>query len=58
MISPERLAAMEVICLLKQIETTQVYDFSGGALSLFAIKLDIHAPILNKSLIESNNFRK
>ncbi|MFC2117250.1 Trk system potassium transporter TrkA [Bacteroidota bacterium] len=58
MISPERLAAMEVICLLKQVGTTQVYDFSGGALSLFAIKLDIHAPILNKTLIEANNFSK
>ena len=58
MISPERLAALEVICLLKQIETTQVYDFSGGTLSLFAIKLDQHAPIINKTLIESTNFSK
>lgn len=58
MISPERLAAREVIGLLKQTGTTQVYDFSGGKLSLFAIKLDKHAPIINKTLIESTKLRK
>ncbi len=58
LISPERLAAMEVIGLLKQTGTTQVHDFSGGKLSLFAIKLDKHAPIINKTLIESTGMQK
>jgi len=58
LIFPERLAAMEVIGLLKQTGTTQVHDFSGGKLSLFALKLDKHAPIINKTLIESTAMQK
>lgn len=58
LIFPEKLAAMEVIGLLKQTGTTQVHDFSGGKLSLFVIKLDKHAPIINKTLIEATAMQK
>lgn len=57
-ISPERLAADEIISLLKQTGTTEIFDFSGGKLSLFVIKLDEKAPIINKTLIEANQVVK
>jgi trk system potassium uptake protein TrkA len=53
MIYPEMLASREVVGLLEQTGTTTVFDFSGGKLTLFAIKLDEDAPIINKSIIET-----
>jgi trk system potassium uptake protein TrkA len=54
MIYPERIAAREIVGLLQQTGTTEVVDFSGGRLSLFVIKLDQSAPIINKTLNEAN----
>jgi trk system potassium uptake protein TrkA len=53
MIYPEMLASKEVVELLEQTGTTNVFDFSGGKLTLFAIKLEEDAPIINKSIIET-----
>lgn len=53
LIYPEQLAAKEVVGLLNQAGTTEVVDFSGGKLMLMVVKLDEHAPIINKSLIEA-----
>jgi trk system potassium uptake protein TrkA len=50
MIYPEILASKEIINLVKQAGTSKTYDFSGGSLSLFALKLDPEAPIVNKTL--------
>jgi trk system potassium uptake protein TrkA len=50
MIYPEILASKEIINLLRQTGTSKTYDFSGGSLSLFAIKIDKDAPIVEKSL--------
>ncbi len=50
MIYPEILASREIINLVKQSGTSKTYDFSGGGLSLFAIKLDSNAPIVDKTL--------
>ena len=52
MIYPEILASKEIINLVKQSGTSKTYDFSGGKLSLFAIKIDKSAPIANKTLIQ------
>jgi trk system potassium uptake protein TrkA len=53
MIYPEMLASKEVVGLLEQTGTTNVFEFSGGKLTLFAIKLEEDAPIINKSIIET-----
>lgn len=55
---PEMIAAREVIGLLHQTGTTEFLDFSGGRLSLFVLKLDENAPIINKTLIEVTNQNK
>jgi trk system potassium uptake protein len=49
-ISPESIAAREIIDLLNQTAATEVFEFSGGKLSLFLIKLDANARVINKSL--------
>ncbi|MBN2486665.1 MAG: Trk system potassium transporter TrkA [Bacteroidales bacterium] len=50
MIYPEKIAAREIVGLLQQTGSSDVVDFSGGKLSLFAIKLEDDAPILGKTL--------
>ncbi len=55
LIYPEKLAANEVINLLNQTGTTEIVDFSGGLLSLYVIKLDENAPIINQSMIEASS---
>lgn len=52
LVSPEAIAAKEIIKLIKQTAADEVFDFSEGKLSLFSIKLDIRALIINKSLKE------
>ncbi len=52
LIYPEKIAAREIVGLLSQTSTTDVVDFSGGKLHLFAFKLEKNAPIIDKSLIE------
>jgi trk system potassium uptake protein len=49
---PERIASREVITLLNKTSTTDFVDYAGGKLSLYVIKLDERAPVLNKSLID------
>ena len=53
-IYPEVLAARQVIGLLRQVGTTEKFEFTGGKLSLMAIKLDKNAPIINKTLKEAS----
>jgi trk/ktr system potassium uptake protein len=52
MVCPEAIAAEEIISLLHQTAATEVFDFSDGKLSLFLIKLEKGAKVLNKSLNE------
>lgn len=52
LIYPEKIAAREIVGLLSQTSTTDVVDFSGGKLHLYAFKLEENAPIIDKSLIE------
>ena len=52
LIYPERIAAREVVNLLGQGEIFESVDFSGGKLSLYVIKLDEKAPVIDQTLIE------
>ncbi len=52
LIYPEKIAAREIVGLLSQTSTSDIVDFSGGKLHLFAFKLEENAPIIDKSLIE------
>lgn len=52
LIYPEKIAAREIVGLLSQTSTTDVVDFSGGKLHLYAFKLEKNAPIIDKSLVE------
>ncbi|MBI9068302.1 MAG: Trk system potassium transporter TrkA [Salinivirgaceae bacterium] len=52
LIYPQKLAAREIINLLNETGTTEVFNFYGGKLSLFAIKLEADAPIIGKNLSE------
>ncbi|MDD3686925.1 MAG: Trk system potassium transporter TrkA [Bacteroidales bacterium] len=54
MVYPEFLEAKEIVGVLKQTGTTEVFEFSGGRLTLFVIKLDENSPILNLSLREAS----
>lgn len=50
LVCPESIAADEIIALLKQTAATEIYNFSHGRLSLFLIKLEENAPVINKTL--------
>jgi len=52
LIFPQKLAAREIVNLLNDERTTEVFNFSGGKLSLYVIKLEIDAPIIGKKLSE------
>ena len=51
-VSPEDIAAQEIINLLKQNGATEAHDFAGGKLELLMIKLEPNAPSINKTLEE------
>lgn len=50
LISPEDIAGLEVINLLKQPTATEIYNLSDNKLSVFLIRIEAHAPIVGKSL--------
>lgn len=52
LLSPEDIAAQEIISLLKQNASMETYDFSGGKLQLFMVKLESEAEIIGKSVQE------
>ena len=52
MIYPEKIAAREIVGLLSETGSTEVVEFSGGKLHMYVIRLDEHAPIINKTLRE------
>ena len=47
---PEKIAATEIINLLKQSGTSEFMDFSGGILQLIVLKLMESSSIVNKSM--------
>lgn len=50
MVCPERIAADEIVELLKQSAATEIFNFSEGKLQLFLIKLEKFAWVVNKTL--------
>ncbi len=52
LIYPERIAAREIVDLLGHAEIFESVDFSEGKLSLYVLKLDENALVLNQSLME------
>lgn len=53
MIYPEKIAAKIVVGLIHQSGTTEIIDFGGGRLSMFVIKLEENAPVINKTLSQA-----
>ena len=51
-VSPEDIAAQEVITLLKQTAATEAHDFAGGKLEMYMMKIEEKGVIVNKSLNE------
>jgi len=49
-VSPESIAANDIVDLLKQAAATETFKFSYGRLSLFLLKLEKDAPVINKTL--------
>jgi trk system potassium uptake protein TrkA len=52
MISPEDIAGEEVINLLEQPAATEIFELSGGKLSVFLIKIEENAPVISKTLTQ------
>lgn len=52
LISPQQLAAYEVLRLLKQCSLTDIFEFEGGQISLIGVLLDDTSPIVNMSIRE------
>jgi len=52
LVCPERLAADEIVNLLERSIANETFEFSGGKLLLFLIKLDEKAPVVGKTLDE------
>lgn len=50
LISPEDIAGEEVINLIDQPAATEIFDLSGGKLSVFLIKIEKDAPVVHKTL--------
>ncbi len=53
LIYPEYIAAKEIVGVIKQTGTTEIFEFSGGKLTLFVLKLDKNSPIVDKTLREA-----
>ena len=55
LLSPEDIAAQEIISLLKKNASSETYDFAGGNLQLFMVKLESEADLLGKTVDEVIN---
>ena len=50
LVCPERIASKEIVKLLSQPAATEFYEFSGGKLMLFLVRLDEKALVIGKTL--------
>lgn len=55
LLSPEDIAAQEIISLLKQNASLETYDFSGGKLQLFMVKLEEGAAFIGMTVDEASD---
>lgn len=49
-ISPDRLAAAEIIRLIKRSSATDVLEFADGRIQILGLKLDRESPMINRKL--------
>ena len=54
MVCPERIAAKEITNLLDPTVATEFFDFSGGLLTMYLIRLGEGSPVIHKSVQELN----
>ncbi len=52
MVCPERIAAKEITNLLNHTVATEFFDFSGGLLTMYLIRLNEYSPVIHKSVKE------
>ncbi len=52
MVSPERIAAKEITTLLTRNTATEIFDFSGGLLSIYMTRLDKDAVFIDKTIMQ------
>lgn len=52
MVCPERIAAKEITNLLNHTVATEFFDFSGGLLTMYLIRLEQESPVCGKSVKE------
>ncbi|MBR5670691.1 MAG: Trk system potassium transporter TrkA, partial [Bacteroidales bacterium] len=49
---PERIAAQEILELIKQAETAEFAEFAHGKLQLIVFRLEEYAPLIDKTILE------
>ncbi len=52
MVCPERIATKEITNLLKNSVATEFFDFSGGLLTMYLVRLESDSPVLGHSVAE------
>ena len=52
MVCPERIAVKEIINLLNYNIATEFFDFSNGLLTMYLVRLDENASVINKNMRE------
>jgi trk system potassium uptake protein TrkA len=52
MVCPERIAAKEITNLLNNTAATEFFDFSGGLLTMYVVRLDAGSPVLERNVRE------
>ena len=52
LVCPERIAAKEITNLLNNSEATEFFDFSGGLLTMYVLRLDEGSPVVGKDVKE------
>ncbi len=50
MVCPERIAAKEITSLLANTAATEVFDFSGGLLTMYVIRLEEGSPVVEHAV--------
>ena len=54
LISPQELAAEEILRLVRQCSFTDIFDFEEGKLSVVGITIDDYSPLVNKKVRDIN----
>lgn len=52
MVCPERIAAKEITNLLNNSAATEFFDFSGGLLTMYVVRLDADSPVIDRNVKE------